>query len=408
VEIHLIYQIEIENFYSVRQKQVIDLRAGQKVPDEQGRLVPIFPGSAERAPRVVAIYGANASGKSNVLRAIAFISWFVQHSFQHRAQAILPYQKFMTQSAFVDPTHLKISFAGSEDPTDEGSTKTCPYTYSVEMSGRDAENRERILSESLHYKPSGSSRMVRIFERDFAGNVKAADWLGLGKERAVLESILRPNSSIISTLGQLNNRFALQLIQAASMIETNILITRFTADEHDLLTNYATDEDLLDSLNRDIRRVDLGIDAMSIIAENGAPVATFSHAGLDAPVRMMFESHGTQEFVRIYPTIYRALRNGGIAVLDEMDTAIHPTLLPEILRWFSDPDRNPYGAQLFMSCHAVSLLSDLLKEEVLFCDKDSSGSTRIYSLTDIRGIRRDENFMANYLGGVYGGVPVVG
>ena len=404
----MIYRIEIENFYSVRQNQVVDLRVGQKVPDEQGRLVPIFSESSERAPRVVAVYGANASGKSNVLRAIAFISWFVQHSFEYRAQAILPYQKFMTKSAFVAPTRLKVSFAGREDPTDEDCTRTCPYTYSVEISGRDAENRERILSESLHYKPSGSSRMVRIFERDVEGNVKAADWLGLGKERAVLESILRPNSSIISTLGQLNNRFALQMIQTASMIETNILITRFTADEVNLLTNYANDQDLLDGLNRDIRRIDLGIDAMSIIAENGAPVATFSHAGLDAPVRMMFESHGTQEFVRIYPTIYRALRYGGIAVLDEMDAAIHPTLLPEILRWFSDPDRNPYGAQLFMSCHAVSLLSDLLKEEVLLCDKDSSGSTRIYSLTDIRGIRRDENFLSNYMGGVYGGVPVVG
>lgn len=71
----MIYRLEIENFYSVRDRQVIDLTVGRKVPDEPGRLVPLHTGSEYRAPRVIAIYGANASGKSNVLRAIAFLSW---------------------------------------------------------------------------------------------------------------------------------------------------------------------------------------------------------------------------------------------------------------------------------------------------------------------------------------------
>ena len=74
----MIYKLEIANFYSVREPQVIDLTVGRKVPEEAGRLVKIHDGSEDRAPRVIAIYGANASGKSNVLRAIAFLSWFVQ------------------------------------------------------------------------------------------------------------------------------------------------------------------------------------------------------------------------------------------------------------------------------------------------------------------------------------------
>ena len=61
-----------------------------------------------------------------------------------------------------------------------------------------------------------------------------------------------------------------------------------------------------------------------------------------------------------------------------------------------------------MSCHAVSLLDGLLKEEVLFCEKAPDGATQIYGLGDIKGIRRDENFLQNYLGGVYGGVPSIG
>ena len=403
----MIYGLEIENFYSVRERQVIDLTVNKRVPDEPGRLTSIHDGNEDRAPRVVAIYGANASGKSNVLRAIAFLAWFVQFSFEHKARASLPFQKFQTRDSMDAPTRLSVSFAGLQNPLSTDDLQTCPYVYALELSSRSG-SEDQVLSESLHYRPAGASRMVRIFERDAMGVVKAASWLGLGRELSVLENILRPDASVIATLGQLNNQLALNLIQSASAIDTNILLTRFEHDELVLLKNYALDSDLLDALNRDIRRIDLGIDQVQILAENGGPVASFAHNGLDHPIRMIFESHGTQQFVRIYPTLHRALAIGGIAVIDELDVAIHPAVLPEILRWFSDPDRNPHGAQLWMSCHSVSLLDDLLKEEVLICEKSTSGATQVFGLGDIKGIRRDENFLQNYLGGVYGGVPSIG
>ncbi len=403
----MIYRLEIENFYSVRERQVVDLTVGKKVPDEPGRLVPVFDGAEERAPRVVAIYGANASGKSNVLRAIAFLSWFVQYSFQHKARALLPYQKFLTTTSYKAPTRLSLTFSGKEEPLTADSLKTCPYTYTLELSSRD-DLEDRVISESLYYKPKDASRMVRIFERNEAGEIKVAKWIGLSHQHSVLKTILRPDASVISTLGQLNNELALNFINAASSIDTNTLLTRFEHNEQDLLRVYASNEEILEALNRDIRRIDLGIDQVEILAENGGPVASFAHNGLDQPIKMLFESHGTQQFVRIYPTLYRALKIGGIAVIDELDVAIHPTVFPEIMRWFSDPERNPHGAQLWMSCHAVSLLDDLLKEEVFICEKDTGGATQVYGLGDIKGIRRGENFQQNYLGGVYGGIPSIG
>ena len=70
----MLYRLEIENFYSIREPQVLDLRVSQSVPDTLHRIVPIFPDAEERAARVAAIFGANASGKTNVLKAIAFIA----------------------------------------------------------------------------------------------------------------------------------------------------------------------------------------------------------------------------------------------------------------------------------------------------------------------------------------------
>jgi hypothetical protein len=77
----MLYGLELENFYSVCDSQVIDLRMAENVPDIPGRFVPIHVGSNDQVPKIVTFFGPNASGKSTVLRALTFLSWFVQHSF---------------------------------------------------------------------------------------------------------------------------------------------------------------------------------------------------------------------------------------------------------------------------------------------------------------------------------------
>ncbi len=120
------------------------------------------------------------------------------------------------------------------------------------------------------------------------------------------------------------------------------------------------------------------------------------------------ESQGTRSFIRIFPLVLLALQQGGVAIIDELDQSIHPLILPEIIRWFYDPERNPHNAQLWMSCHSASLLDDLTKEEVVFCDKDNFGRTSVYSLMDVGAVRRTDNLYKKYLGGAYGAVPQVG
>lgn len=405
----MIYKLEVENFYSIRERQIIDLTVGRRVPDVPGRLVPIYYNAKDRAPNVIAIYGANASGKSNVLRAITFLTWFVEHSFGYPAGQQLPYQKFQTSEMISKESKFSLSFTGIEDHDNPDASRTCPYFYELTLSLREQGVGDYVVSESLYYKPHDTIRPIRIFERRGRKEIKTGQKLGASnKEISVLESIIRPDASLISTLAQLNNSLAITLVAAARSVETNILVTRFDQNELNILQGYANDQELLSALNRDIKRIDLGVDQVQILARNGAPVASFSHAGLDFPLEMWGESQGTQHFVRIYPVLHRILQTGGVAVIDELDSAIHPNVLPEIARWFSDPERNPHGAQLWMSCHAVSLLDDLLKEEVLICEKSFDGASQVYSLGDINGIRRDENFSEKYLGGSYGGIPSIG
>lgn len=147
---------------------------------------------------------------------------------------------------------------------------------------------------------------------------------------------------------------------------------------------------------------------MSIEQANDGPAARFDHVGLTTRIPMHLESHGTREFVKNFPLLTLTLSSGGVAVIDELDIAIHPMVLPEILRWFYDPKRNPQNAQLWMTCQNATLLDELVKEQIFFCEKDRIGRTKVYGLQEIQSVRRTENYYQKYLGGVYGAVPKVG
>src|SRR5689334_5616709 len=90
----MLYKLEIENFYSIRDLQVLDLSVNAKVPDPDGRYAPIYDGAEVRAPKVVALYGANASGKTTVLRALEFIVTMIRDSVLRAAPGFMGCERF--------------------------------------------------------------------------------------------------------------------------------------------------------------------------------------------------------------------------------------------------------------------------------------------------------------------------
>ena len=96
------------------------------------------------------------------------------------------------------------------------------------------------------------------------------------------------------------------------------------------------------------------------------------------------------------------------AVIDELDTDIHPLLVPELFRWFYDKERNKHGAQLLFTAHNPAILNDLEKEQVFFTEKPSGQPTRIYGAREIKGLRREPSLMKKYLSGELGAVPHIG
>ena len=178
--------------------------------------------------------------------------------------------------------------------------------------------------------------------------------------------------------------------------------------DSDIVRYLAENPAVVTELNKELQRIDVGIQEMQIISTPNGPAPNFKHEGLLDVMPWILESHGTRSFIRMFPWLLASLSRGGIAIIDELDISIHPLILPEIVRWYYDPRRNAYDGQVWMTCQSASLLEDLMKEEIVLCQKDRQGRSEIFALSDMKSIRRNDNLYKKYLGGIYGAVPHIG
>jgi uncharacterized protein len=404
----MIVQLEVENFYSILDRQVIDLRVTDKVPDEPHRFGNVHPRSADRIPKVVALFGANASGKTCVLRALAFVTWFVRDSFQLPPEQGMPFEYFRSKNAMAKPTRIAVTFGEHTrlESGDEADESYGIYQYEVIL-----EHRIGLPSvvgrEVLTYRPFNARKSHTVFERNSDGQVSGGRLFQSVGQGPVPKKI-RWNTSIISTLAQFEHPQATALRNLAMTVQTNVLVWKQDITDAQLVEQFDRRSDLLESVNRQIRRIDLGALQMKVHRQPGGRYLEFLHEGLDSPIPWILESHGTKSFITSFPLIWAALQQGGVAIIDELDAALHPHMLKEIASWFYDPEYNPRDAQLWCSCQNASFLEELRKEEIYFCEKDSAGRTNVYGLQDMKNVRRLDNHYRKYLSGTYGAVPNIG
>jgi len=409
----MLYKFEIENFSSIRDRQVIDLTVDGKVPDAEGRFGPIFGGAAIRAPKVVALFGANASGKTTVLRALVFLVTFIRDSVQNTNAGIVNCERFNDEESASRPMRFAIEFGGAMNLTPQVQQRAIAgepieeglYRYELELQVTDGQVR-RIGGESLRQKPRGQGKWQRVFERDAAGQVRDSRSFSLSGYQHLVKT-LAGNHTVISSFAKFQHPTAQLFEQIARRFFFQIGPIHGSGDGG-VIDSLKTQPAMMLKLNDELGRIDVGVEGMRFQDSQNGPVLLFKHKGLHVEMPWMLESHGTRAFIKMFPFLNAALDGGGIVVIDEMDAAIHPLVLPELIRWFHDAyGRNKLDAQLWLSCHSASLLDDLTKEEIVICEKDRLGRTSVHSLMDVK-VRRDDNHYRKYLSGIYGGVPTIG
>lgn len=394
----MLYKLEVENFASIRDLQVLDLRIAANVPMDPERYAEIFPGAGTYVPKVVAIYGANASGKTNLLLALQYILKIAATIEEPRPRSF----PFNDADNLNRLSRIAVEFGGSMDLGRPDCEQFGVYRYELSVLGNYESGLGVVKHESLRRKPVSHGKWQRVFERDESGQVSGSDVFPI-RGYAHLVKTLRKDATVLASFAYFGHPGAIPLAETA---KRSIVLTELlgATNEYAIHKHFLGYPDSLKALNDRLSRIDLGVESLRYdMTEDGAK-PLFKHFGLNLEMHWLVESHGTRSFIRLFPLLDAALNMGSLCGIDELDAAIHPLLLPEIISWFF---KNPKDSQLWFTCHSPTLLEELKKEEVVICEKDRQGCTTFYSLMDVKA-RRDENLYRKYMSGAYGGVPLLG
>jgi predicted ATPase len=391
-----IHTLTIQNFQSIREPVAVSLVLNKNAPDDHRSLVTP---DGLRLTKALAVLGANGSGKTTVIKAMAFLHWFMAHSFQLPHDAAIPVVPHFC--APQEPTTLELEF----------SLDGKHYRYRVVLSP------ERVYEESLHLRQQRG--FVYLFTRVWNPStvhfeIKQQNFGLTAKEAAKV----RPNASLISTAAQFDVALAQQLTQLNISANVNVL-GRLGVDHSRLYAVagvYAQDETLRQRMagilaSWDLGLADVRIEKRQISQADGhtedvfVPVGVHRVQGQDHSLLMVNESSGTQGAFVLLAHMLPVLASGGVALLDEMEADLHPHMLTPILDLFFSPKTNPHGAQLIFTSHSMEVLGELHKGQVLLVEKDTDCNSQAWRLDSVKGVRADDNLYAKYMAGAYGGVP---
>jgi hypothetical protein len=286
--------------------------------------------------------------------------------------------------------------------------------------------REEIFRYELEISPDGDKNFVSLEKLSRSTNSKRFEVVfarkssdGIVSEITASKKFdlkegdprreIRRNVSLISSLVQFDHKYARKVSEFfRTGIMTNLWPTKRKVDP-DMVANFmGQNSEILDEFNKVVRVIDVGVERVEIVEEGRKKVPYFYHRGLCRPQRLEDESEGTKNFYTNFIDLFIALNSGGCAVMDELDSDLHPHLMREVVAWFHRDETNSFGAQLLMTCHNPTIIRDLTKEELWIAEKDDDGFTEVHRASEFEGLRRDANLYAKYLAGELGGVPRMG
>lgn len=366
------------------------------------------------------VYGANASGKSNLAKALIFMKWFMVNSSRETQSTdainVEPFR--LNTDTENEPSYFELVFLM------DGKR----YRY-----GFEADNRQ-IISEWLYYVPK--VRETRLFEREKNNFKISKNYKANG-----IQKVTRDNALFLSVSAQFNVGIAEEILEFVSD-ELNII----SPSQEDICLIYTIDCLINDDNKSDIiqliKKLDLGIgdiqveqedsivdalpknlpDSMKLIARDvkkaeAASIDTL-HKKFDKNGNYQSaekfnlktnESKGTQKLFALSGLLINTLKEGDILVIDEFDSSLHLFITTAIVELFNSKSANPNNAQLIFMTHDTNLLSNKLfrRDQIWFTEKNRYGATDLYSLAEYK-IRNDASFENDYIKGKYGAIPYIG
>ncbi|MFM7884504.1 MAG: AAA family ATPase [Microcystis panniformis] len=356
-----------------------------------------------------AIYGANASGKSNLILALYFMQSFVINSSKLQITDKIDLEKFRLSSETEDkPSFFKIVFYLDN--------KTYEYSFEV--------TQERVISEGLSCTPK--TRKTNIFSRE-KDKIKYSKSLMKGKD---VKDLTKKNTLFLSIAAQFNDPLAGKILLWFSRLKI-ISGSQLENLRHLSIDYLSREQNLKNEIVSLIKKLDLSIKDMSIEVgrkpldnfHKDIPDTVYNSIetyhekydlegkviGLESFQLNKHESRGTQKLFALLAPILSVLKASEVLIIDELDSLLHPLMAIAIIGLFNSQQTNPKNAQLIFATHDVNLLSNQLfrRDQIWFTEKNRQEATDLYSLVEF-DIDNNASFEQDYIQGRYGAIPFIG
>ena len=432
----MLIRFRVRNFRSLKEEQELSLVATslKDSPEAASEIAGLKIGLL----RVAAIYGSNASGKSNVIKALGYMGLAVQHSQRNwPPEGGIPREPFL-----LDPKSKSDPSSFEVDLLLDGVR----LRYGFTLSDRE------VLEEWLDAYPTGNKPIKK--QTWFRREGKAFSFgKKLSGDNRAIERLTRPNSLFLSAAAQNNHEALLPLYRWFSEGFGYVPRERWLAIQH--TTQMCKESNFKSLVLQALRAADLGIVGLAVREEDLMPppppqlgkrerllieefvatvrkfaeranqlssdgssfpekklVLSFMHKGSShrgIPFGLENESDGTVALYGLLGPLVHVMGSGGTLCVDELDASLHPQLALGVVGLFNSPKLNPQRAQIIFTTHDTNLLDKALlrRDQIWFTEKDAEGGTHLYPLTDFRP-RKNENLARGYLQGRYGAVPFIG
>lgn len=387
----MLLQFSVTNHRSIKETAIISMKAAA---DKTMKEILISPDGKKELLPVMAIYGANAAGKSNVLHALLLMREMVCGIYAKPLKGTeLPYEPFAFVDGETEPTELEIIYYY------EG----IKYAYGFSF------DRNKVISEYLYHWPNG--REALIFSRE-------------NGKYEFRESI---QEQLILARRTPDNRLYLTSSNEWNCMQTEKAYLWFQQKLCGLISTGGSNETTIDAIReseqekqrilKEMMLADLGICDIVLSGSAEKPIVSTIHQLIDSErnqkqytLLLGQESMGTQRFFSRIGLWMEAMKSGAVLVVDEIEASMHPLLTRHLIEMIQDKAINQSHAQLIFTTHDTGLLDLTLlrRDQIWFAEKDENTmQTDIYALTEFSP-RKQENIAKGYLQGRYGAVPFIG
>ena len=416
----MLLKFTVENYLSFKNKATIDFAAGS-IKEYTDNVYSTSFANTSGVLKSIGIFGHNASGKSNMIKAISFVRDLALNSSKENASSReIPFEPFRlsVESAQL-PSSFEIVFV----------LNNTRYRYGFSLTSTNIESEwlfktEKRKEENLYVR----AKQNFSFEKNFKNSLK-------GKLELVYE-MTRTNSLFLSVLSQFNYTLCLEISNWFS----KIIIAHDT--EHATLIDFTAKllsmGEYRKLINDVIKKSDLGIDSVEERLKESAVRNNLSYDFISSVFtddmrqfsvrtshaifknekihdKVFFdllknESLGTQKFFGVLGPLLYTIKEKGIILIDEIDARMHSLLVLDVISLFNSKKTNSNGAQLIFTSHNTNILKKgLRRDQMIFVEKDKFGVSTMQSLySKDPKIRKDASFDKDYLSGKYGAIPGLG